>query len=59
MLVLFAAAVRSKPLFGALLMTGARRFALTGLYQAGIAPGQRAWIADGWGSGAWVSRSAA
>jgi hypothetical protein len=47
MLVLSAAAVRSKPLSGALLMTGARRFALTGLYQAGIA-GTAIELASGW-----------
>lgn len=36
MVVLSAAALRSKPLFGVLLMAGASRFVLTGLYQAGI-----------------------
>jgi uncharacterized protein len=36
MLVLSAGALRSKPLFGVLLMLGAGRFALTGLYQAAI-----------------------
>jgi hypothetical protein len=47
MLVLSAAAVRSKFPFRALLMTGARRFALTGLYQAGIA-GTAIELASGW-----------
>jgi succinate-acetate transporter protein len=36
MLVLSAGALRSKPLFGVLLMLGACRFALTGLYQAAV-----------------------
>jgi succinate-acetate transporter protein len=36
MLVLSAGALRSKPLFGVLLMLGAGRFVLTGLYQAAI-----------------------
>jgi succinate-acetate transporter protein len=36
MLVLAVAALRSKPLFGVLLLTGACRFALTGLYEAAV-----------------------
>lgn len=36
MLVLSAGALRSKPLFGVLLLAGACRFVLTGLYQAAI-----------------------
>jgi hypothetical protein len=39
MLVPSAGAPRSKPLFGVLLMLGACRFALTGLYQAAIGGG--------------------
>jgi hypothetical protein len=34
MLVLFAASLKAKPLFGILLVAGAARFALTGVYQA-------------------------
>ena len=36
MLVLAAGALRSKPLFGVLLLMGACRFVLTGLYEAGV-----------------------
>jgi uncharacterized protein len=36
MLVLSAGALRSKPLFGVLLLVGACRFVLTGLYEVGI-----------------------
>jgi uncharacterized protein len=47
MLLLSAGALRSKPLFGVLLMTGACRFALTGLYETG-AGGQVTELASGW-----------
>jgi hypothetical protein len=47
MLVLSAGALRSKPLFGALLMTGACRFALTGLYEMGTG-GTVTELASGW-----------
>jgi uncharacterized protein len=47
MLVLSAAALRSKPLFGVLLVLGACRFALTGLYQA-AAGGTGLERASGW-----------
>lgn len=47
MLVLSAGALRSKPLFGVLLMIGACRFVLTALYQTG-AGGTGAEQASGW-----------
>jgi uncharacterized protein len=46
MLVLFAASLKAKPLFGVMLAAGAARFALTGVYQAN---GISAWqTAAGW-----------
>jgi hypothetical protein len=47
MLVLAAGALRSKPLLGVLLVTGACRFALTGLYEAAIG-GTGLETASGW-----------
>ena len=47
MLVLSAGALRSKPLFGVLLMLGACRFGLTGMYEAGIG-GTVTELASGW-----------
>jgi hypothetical protein len=47
MLVLSAGALRSKPLFGVLLMTGACRFALTGLYETGTSRSVTE-LASGW-----------
>jgi succinate-acetate transporter protein len=47
MLVLAAGALRSKPLFGALLMIGACRFALTGLYEMGTG-GAVTELVSGW-----------
>lgn len=47
MLVLSAASVRGKPAFGALLAIGAARFALTGIYQAGLG-GASTQTAAGW-----------
>ena len=47
MLVLAAGALRSKPLFGVLLLIGACRFVLTGLYEVG-AGGTGLEQASGW-----------
>jgi succinate-acetate transporter protein len=47
MLILSAGAMRSKPVFGVLLLTGACRFVLTGLYEAAVG-GKGLEQASGW-----------
>lgn len=48
MLVLSAASLRAKPAFGLLLMLGACRFALTGIYQGSLAGGPVIATVAGW-----------
>lgn len=48
MLVLSAASLRAKPAFGLLLITGACRFALTGVYQGSLGGGPVVATVAGW-----------